>query len=24
MSLVGPRPWPRSMVEPQVAKGLTY
>ena len=24
MSLVGPRPWPPSMVENQVAKGLTY
>jgi lipopolysaccharide/colanic/teichoic acid biosynthesis glycosyltransferase len=24
MSLVGPRPWPRSMVESQVARGLTY
>ncbi len=24
MSLVGPRPWPPSMVANQVAKGLTY
>ena len=24
MSLVGPRPWPPSMVEDQVAKGVTY
>ena len=24
MSLVGPRPWPPSMVEDQVAKGFTY
>jgi lipopolysaccharide/colanic/teichoic acid biosynthesis glycosyltransferase len=24
MSLVGPRPWPRSMVAKQVAEGLTY
>ena len=24
MSLVGPRPWPPSMVASQVAKGLTY
>ena len=24
MSLVGPRPWPPSMVADQVAKGLTY
>ena len=24
MSLVGPRPWPPSMVEAQVARGLTY
>jgi lipopolysaccharide/colanic/teichoic acid biosynthesis glycosyltransferase len=24
MSLVGPRPWPPSMVESEVAEGLTY